>query len=117
VVYVLGDVAWNRKALERLRCFPGIKKLVLGNHDGHDMRAYLECFRKVMAYHVLAKDILLAHVPVHPESLTPRYRLQAHGHTHGHTVNGAYVNVCVEQVDFRPVTLEWVTKQVSTERV
>lgn len=116
VVYVLGDVAWNRRGLERFRSFPGIKKLVMGNHDKHDMRAYLEAFRKVSAYAEI-DGWLLAHIPLHPSSVRPRFKGQIHGHTHGHgpavdvlgTVGGCaarYVSACVEMHDFRPVVFE-----------
>lgn len=115
VVYVIGDVAWNRRALERVRQFPGIKKLVMGNHDRHDMAAYLEIFRKVVAYAEVA-GWLLAHIPVHPSSIYPRFAGQIHGHTHGHGPPQAfdsrqpksvrYVSACVEMCDFRPIAIE-----------
>lgn len=115
VVYVIGDVAWNRRALDRVRQFPGIKKLVMGNHDRHDMSAYLEIFRKVVAYAEVA-GWLLAHIPVHPSSIYPRYGGQIHGHTHGsgppevfdprRPKSVKYVSVCLEVRDFRPISIE-----------
>lgn len=115
VVYVLGDVAWNRRSLDRVRQFPGIKKLVMGNHDRYDMSAYLEIFRKVVAYAEVA-GWLLAHIPVHPRSIYPRFAGQIHGHTHGHgspetfdsrrPMSVKYVSACVEMCDFRPITVE-----------
>ena len=117
VVYVVGDVAWNRKALERFRSFPGIKKLVMGNHDRHDMLAYLQVFRKVSAYEVLDGDVLVSHVPVHRFSLEPRFRGQIHGHTHGHgSPAGPYLSVCCERVAFAPITLEEALSQLPPKR-
>lgn len=73
IVYVLGDVAWNKRSLMQMRNWPGIKKLVLGNHDQLSMSTYLEIFRSVRAYRELTDDWgydwLLAHVPVHPGDL------------------------------------------------
>lgn len=107
VIYVIGDVAWSRDALERFRSFPGIKKLVMGNHDRHDMQAYLQCFKKVEAYHEL-DGWLLAHMPVHPGSIHPRYKGQIHGHTHGYgsPIGAIYVSACLELHDFKPVVYE-----------
>lgn len=129
VVYVLGDVAWNRKGLERMRNWPGIKKLVMGNHDQLDMRAYLEVFKSVRAYSVIGEDPgwLLAHVPVHPSSLT-RWSGQVHGHTHGKgapfataeletSVVRPYVSACVELHDFAPVVFEeLITRNTVVEK-
>lgn len=108
VVYVLGDVAWNRRSLDRVRQFPGIKKLVMGNHDRHDMSAYLEIFRKVVAYAEVA-GWLLAHIPCYPGSIVDRYKGQIHGHIHGKVLRSnlaLYSNVSVERTDFRPITVE-----------
>lgn len=116
VVYVLGDVAWNRVALERLRSFPGIKKLVMGNHDLHDMRAYLEVFRKITAYAEVS-GWLLAHMPVHSASIVPRFRGQIHGHLHGTSryrkLNGVpYLNAGAEALNFRPWPIEHLIQPV-----
>jgi calcineurin-like phosphoesterase family protein len=74
------------------------------------MNAYLEIFRKVVAYAEVA-GWLLAHIPVHPSSIVPRFEGQIHGHTHGAAepkVRGAarYSCVSVELTDFRPITIE-----------
>lgn len=114
VVYVLGDVAWNRDALERFRSFPGIKKLVMGNHDRMDMGAYLQCFKKVVSYGEI-DGWLLAHMPVHPGSVLPRYKGQIHGHTHGHgsPQGSRYLSACLELHDFKPVVFEELVKPYS----
>jgi calcineurin-like phosphoesterase family protein len=112
VVLVVGDVVWNREALGRFRSFPGIKKLVLGNHDALDMQAYLKCFRKVVAY-AEVDGWLVSHVPAHPSSVVPRFKGQIHGHTHGlGSPEHPYVqyrSACVEMHDFAPVLLEKLT--------
>lgn len=109
VVYVVGDVAWNREALDKMRNWPGIKKLVLGNHDKFDMAAYLAIFRKVTGYSVIANDWLIAHIPVSWWCLSPRFAGQIHGHTHGKgspPSPGVYRSACVELHNFAPILLE-----------
>lgn len=109
-VYVLGDISWNRAGLLRFGKWPGIKRIVLGNHDGvgrRKLRDYQDVARSVDAYKVVRGDILLAHIPIHIRSLLSRYRGQIHGHLHGHgSPDGPYANVCVELTDFRPVDLD-----------
>ena len=128
-VWHLGDVTMHRqigqikhRILDRLN---GHKRLVLGNHDMDTAEHYLGFFEKVKGVHV-HDNILFTHIPVHPESLG-RFAANIHGHTHCSVykpaqrfkyVNGEldktrpyevpYINLCVEMVDYRPVSLEEV---------
>ena len=106
VVYVLGDVAFNRVALERIRNLPGKKKLILGNHDKLDMKAYLEVFVKVSAYDSF-DGVVLSHIPLNQCSILPRYRGNVHGHLHGRGDGPSryHLNICPEVMgDFGPLT-------------
>jgi calcineurin-like phosphoesterase family protein len=110
VVYVLGDIAFGRIALERFRSFPGRKKIALGNHDRLALDAYRECAVNVRAgYEVKTPDgagkVLLAHYPIHQSSLRPRYVLQLHGHIHDREIGPGYINCCVEVAGPFPVPL------------
>ena len=63
--------------------------------------------------------MILSHIPVHTESLA-RFRKNVHGHLHGNqvmktvgfwpfkkkVVDPRYFCVCVENTDFRPISLE-----------
>jgi calcineurin-like phosphoesterase family protein len=112
VIYVLGDVAWNREGLDVIKNLPGIKKLVMGNHDTLDMEAYRQVFRKITGYAVL-NDVLLAHMPIHRSSVIPQYWGQIHGHTHGQgSPEGPYVSACLERTEGTPQLLEWYIKQL-----
>ena len=91
VVYVLGDV-FNQDWLQDL---PGTKKLVLGNHDQRPMSVYSKVFSKIYGSYEF-DGCLLTHIPVHPSQFG-RYRLNVHGHTHGHSLADLrYVPVSME---------------------
>ncbi len=116
-VYILGDVAFTRRALNasvpRLK---GRKVLVKGNHDVDKLSFYAEYFDDVRSY-VVKKGFIMSHIPIHPGSMG-RWGLNIHGHLHGNHVmieeRGApgpqrdvrYRNVCVEQTNFRPILLD-----------
>lgn len=116
-VYHLGDVVMNRRALPIMKRLNGDKVLIKGNHDIFKLRDYAPYFRDVRAYHVLHR-MLLSHIPVHPNSVG-RFSCNIHGHLHSRkvmTLQGdpdlCYLNVCVEQTNFRPVSLDEVEKTV-----
>jgi len=129
-VYHLGDVTMHRQlgqikysVLDRLA---GHKRLVLGNHDADKVENYLQWFEKIFASRVL-DQILFTHIPVHPESLG-RFRANVHGHTHHQCLPPVtkidqkgygrvervvpYINICVEQTDYRPLSLEQIKAMI-----
>ena len=107
-VYHLGDVALSLTAArEFVPHLNGHKRLVLGNHDQPDARAYMAMgFKKVFSSRLL-DDVLLTHIPIHPKSI-PAYCLgNIHGHIHERAEFGPrYLNVSVEQTEYAPITLE-----------
>lgn len=115
-VYVLGDVAFTRDSLLRMSSLPGHKRLVRGNHDGFQMKAYLSVFEEI--YGVRQIDgYWLTHVPMHPQSMTGRAKINIHGHLHANHVklpdsrpDPRYFNVSVEQIDYRPINFEEIKK-------
>jgi calcineurin-like phosphoesterase family protein len=119
-VYFLGDVVMSRKAkaLEVLARMNGEKILIKGNHDQCDARAYLEYFKDIRGSHQF-EGLILTHIPIHPESLA-RWGLNVHGHLHSNVVKMAlsqipdprYFNVSMERINYTPISLEEVKKQV-----
>jgi calcineurin-like phosphoesterase family protein len=110
-VYHLGDVAMQPKALQIVKRLNGHKRLVLGNHDGWDMRAYAEVgFKKVFGSRRM-DGLLLTHIPLHQGSVwdaAERRDSKVLGNVHGHIHDrdspmGPYLNVCVEKMDYTPV--------------
>lgn len=116
-VYVLGDVAINRKALSTLYALKGRKCLVKGNHDIFKLNDYTPHFDDIRAC-VVGKGYILTHIPIHPCSMG-RYGLNIHGHLHSNRVKKTeknreheddprYLCVSVEQTGFKPVNLQGI---------
>lgn len=110
-IYFLGDVVIARKHFDTLTRLNGDKVLIKGNHDIFKIKDYLLHFRDVRAYHVM-DQMLLSHIPVHPES-KGRFRANIHGHTHANALeDNWYVCVCVEQIDYTPISFEEIRSRV-----
>jgi len=122
-VYILGDVAMNRKALDRsLPRLMGRKVLVKGNHDIDKLSYYSQYFDDIRAY-VVKKGFILSHIPIHPGSMG-RWQVNIHGHLHYNQVmypesvpsdempDSRYVCVSVEHTNYRPILLDEVLKKV-----
>lgn len=72
IVWVLGDVIMGGDSnLKLLHSMNGHKRLILGNHDGHDMRKFIPYFERIAAVAVKYK-LVLTHVPIHPQELVYR---------------------------------------------
>ena len=127
-VYILGDLSMNRKAITTVGRCHGKKVLVKGNHDMFKLKDYTPYFEDIRAYVVKPKhQIVMSHMPIHPQCMGSRYKLNVHGHLHeetiridGHTqkddptyedlcetiADRRYKCVSMEQTDYRPVNLE-----------
>jgi calcineurin-like phosphoesterase family protein len=118
-VYVLGDVAFHKTHLATIGRLNGSKVLVKGNHDNLQLAEYVKYFRDVRAYHRLVDDLVLSHVPVHPQSLwserNNKYWINIHAHLHSGAVMSSldaslpdyrYFSVCVERINYTPISLE-----------
>jgi len=113
-VYHLGDVYMGRhdrnsisNILYRLN---GHKRLIVGNHDEIKDVVLHRHFAKISMMRVFREyNLVLTHVPVHPNSLelTKGHVVNVHGHIHQHkSPPGPYINVCVEWTDYTPVNIE-----------
>ena len=133
-VYVLGDVVINKKFLPILDQLNGTKRLVAGNHDIFGTTTYLKYFKEIYACRVLA-DMILTHIPLHPDCITTRFGTNVHGHLHCHEVmvegvptmvNGPwgpaavvnmipdprYLCVSAEHTDYAPLSIEEVRERI-----
>lgn len=112
IVYFLGDVTFTREALYQLKTWNGRKILILGNHDT-DREVNINdlvvsgVYEEIHSLKKYKSDYWLTHCPIHPSEL--RGRLNIHGHTHNYVVDDPrYLNVCVDQTDFKPISLHEV---------
>jgi len=137
-VYFLGDVTIRRGGRQEkeefkqlVRSMHGHKTLFLGNHDHWPTQVYLEAgFEKVRATWRDQDGILYSHIPVHPSSMGTAVA-NVHGHIHnnqsgafppvlskdlhGKLVWKPYVNVSVEVINYRPISLEDLKDKIKKE--
>jgi calcineurin-like phosphoesterase family protein len=91
----------------------GKKRLIFGNHDIFEAKDYFEVgFQKVMGMRIM-EDMIFTHVPIYSEGME-RFKRNVHGHLHtklvrkesSGQVDDRYLNICVEQVNYTPVSLD-----------
>lgn len=119
--YFLGDVTMDHKSkgLEILGRMNGEKILIKGNHDQCKPEAYLKYFKDIRGSHQF-EGLVMTHIPIHSESLA-RWGLNVHGHLHYNVVrmplsqipDRRYFNVSMERINYTPISLEEVKKNVS----
>lgn len=126
-IYHLGDVSFYKEEAMRelVALLPGYKVLILGNHDRHNARWYLdigfdEVFQKNI---VLVRDkltVVLSHYPIEEGDLFGYRRpgtirvVNIHGHVHNNGFEGTtenHRNVSVEVIDYRPQLLEKIISE------
>ena len=115
IVYHLGDFCMARKYIAIAGRLNGRKKLIMGNHEHHPAREYLEYFEDVMGVKEIGKAIL-SHIPLHPSQKKRWPEANVHGHLHEFKMDDPwYVNVCVETRDYTPVPLYVVRKEFQVD--
>ena len=108
-LYILGDVAMNRRHLKTLERI-NTKKLILvrGNHDTFKLKDYTHYFKDIRAYKVMSKHgLIFSHIPIHPHSLQGTINYNIHGHLHQNDLNDPhYFNIDPERIRYMPIELE-----------
>jgi len=113
-VYHLGDVVINQKSLHLVSRLNGRKILVRGNHDIFKDKQYTEVgFEQIHGVRVFVDKFILSHIPLHPDCVTGRFRVNAHGHLHANrvqlpdgSIDPRYISACVELNNYEPVSFE-----------
>jgi calcineurin-like phosphoesterase family protein len=86
-VYFLGDVVINKKYLELVKRMNGRKILIRGNHDIFKDEDYREVgFQQIHGVRVFVDKFILSHIPLHPDCVSERFRVNVHGHLHANEV-------------------------------
>lgn len=123
-VYHLGDVVINKRYLPLLNQLNGKKRLIRGNHDIFPTRVYLEYFDEIYGVRVL-DDMILSHIPLARDSITDRFNVNVHGHTHAaeminpdttDRVDYRYMNVCVEHTDYTPIAIDVLRDKIKNRQ-
>ncbi|GAB3282875.1 metallophosphoesterase [Larkinella harenae] len=116
-VYVLGDIAMPRQAIKLFAQLRGRKVLVKGNHDLFKLSDYTPYFEDIRSLALVDNRAIMTHIPIHPECVD-RFGFNIHGHTHAMKINDPrYINVCVEQIGFRPVLIEDLLKNTEAKNI
>lgn len=109
-LFILGDVCRNNQSLKLLNEIPGIKELIIGNHDTLSTKEYLKYFTKVHGFRRY-KGFWISHCPIHPQEL-----FRCTGNIHGHIHNNAatknigypYFNVNTDVNNLCPVNYDTI---------
>ena len=113
-VYMLGDVAINRRYLWLIGQLVGRLVLVKGNHDIFKLDDYRKYFDDIRAYVVQLdgdhNKFILSHIPIHPDSLG-RFGTNIHGHYHNNKIDdNRYKCVSLEHTDYKPIQIHEALK-------
>jgi calcineurin-like phosphoesterase family protein len=109
-VYMLGDIAFNARGLDKVKQMNGIKILVKGNHDQLKLNKYVDVFKDVRGCHVM-NGLVFTHIPIHVDQLG-RFGCNVHGHLHmnrvmqGDKIDPRFLCVSVEHTDLKPIEFE-----------
>jgi calcineurin-like phosphoesterase family protein len=130
-VYHLGDVVINKKSLHHVKRLNGKKNLVRGNHDIFKDADYREVgFESLYGVRVFVDQFILSHIPLHPDCVSERFRVNVHGHLHANEImqtvdpsgwsyeertprpDPRYLCVSVEHTDYRPLSFEEIEDRI-----
>ena len=93
-VYHLGDVVINKKYLHLVERLNGRKILIRGNHDIFgDEQYYLAGFEQIHGVRVFVDKFILSHIPLHPDCVTERFKVNVHGHLHANEIMRTRTNM------------------------
>ena len=126
-VYHLGDVVINKKYLHLVERLNGRKILIRGNHDIFgDEQYYLAGFEQIHGVRVFVDKFILSHIPLHPDCVTERFKVNVHGHLHAneimswqvidedivHKPDPRYLCVSVEHTNYEPLHFDEVQARI-----
>ena len=108
-VVVVGDTAMNSALndgmFSKINSMPCDQYLVVGNHDLTGLGEVRVNGFDVVSSGMLSQGdppLVWTHYPLSP---VPEGMVNLHGHIHSNQLDGPYINVSVEQLDYRPVSL------------
>jgi calcineurin-like phosphoesterase family protein len=136
-VYFLGDVVINRKYLPLVKRMNGKKRLIRGNHDIFRDNDYRDVgFEQIHGVRVFVDKFIFSHIPLHPDCVTDRFRVNVHGHLHANRimrtvtvdkdphapwryekteVDPRYFSACVELHNYTPISFDEVEARIKKQ--
>lgn len=132
--YFLGDLTMKRNTrdegiiISEMAKWNGHKRMIMGNHDHFDLHVYRAIFEKIVGTGRWFANMWFSHFPIHPESMGNADAC-VHGHIHdspspkpviqlidGKVFYKPYINVSVEAINYRPVSLDELVEMVKKAR-
>lgn len=122
-----GDAWFTKDGWKNVARLNGVKELVMGNHDDKDMALYTQFFKRLHGSYTVRTanrnhDLILTHIPIHTSQFG-RFFGNVHGHIHRDLVklpdgtpDPRYLNVCVEMIDYTPITLGECLERIKKRR-
>lgn len=132
-VYHLGDVVIAKRNLEIVKRLNGRKILIRGNHDIFKDNDFRDVgFEQIHGVRVFVDKFIMSHIPLHPDCITTRFKVNVHGHLHGNEVNWMqfvhhdtgvttyeqrvdprYMCVSVEHTNYEPLHFDEIDARIS----
>lgn len=115
LVWVLGDVCFDKHKMQLFKKMKGSKHLILGNHDEFGIQEYLKYFNKVHGF-IKYKGAWLSHCPINPLQLRDKWNI--HGHVHAGTLEDLrFINVAVEALNGIPISWDAIQELMNDRRI
>ncbi len=126
-VYILGDVLFKpSNSIPMISRLNGIKHLVIGNHEHHNISRYSPYFSKIQAYMDYSKNgvnFILSHIPIRKEDVLDRWDINLHGHLHKKNgkapkpIDSCYFNVNIELHNLRPIDFASLNEMIIRQKI
>lgn len=120
-VWHLGDVTFQyngvfNNIMSRLN---GHKRLVVGNHDKMLNPNLFRWFEKVELWRGFKEEgFVCSHIPLRKDNFRGGVQFNVHGHIHEKVIDDPqYINVCVEQINYTPISMEEITDRIKNSRI
>ncbi len=126
LVFILGDIAMDKKHYYKLLQLNGRKILIPGNHDKRENMKELATYFETVAADMEYKGCIATHMPIHPQE-NRYYMLNIHAHTHNSKImrrryqpgsitvheeeDPNYFCVSWEQLDGIPISFKEIMEQ------
>lgn len=118
-VYVVGDFGLSDSKEETMRVcqmLNGKKILVMGNHDTNSSEWYRQCgFAEASPWPIIFENFwILSHEPLYINENMPYANIYGHVHANPTYKDASRqsVCVCVERIDYCPISFEEIQKKV-----
>ena len=121
IVWHGGDITFDKRRFTEniLNRLHGKLRITVGNHDDIKFLAGLGRIEKLVESRRFDEfGFVYSHRPMHQEGTwnhrQNRFMVSVHGHTHVNIVAGKYINVCVEETNYKPVHIEDLTARAKS---